>query len=77
MRHAFQAFAVIALVAGVLAGCGYREVKAPCAPDEGQPSILTSYAAASRQGAPFDRLAVREPASDSCGPMRKINETPR
>jgi hypothetical protein len=77
MRHGFQACAIVAFVAGALCGCGYREVKAPCSPDEGQPSMLTSYAPVARQRTPFDGLAVGETASDPCGPMRKINETLR
>jgi hypothetical protein len=76
MRPALQTFAVIALVAGVLAGCGYREVKAPCSPDEGQSTILTSYAPVSRQAPPFDRLAAGGSPPDPCGPMRKVNEEP-
>jgi hypothetical protein len=77
MRPAFQAFAIMALLASALAGCGYREVKAPCSPDEGQPSILTSYAPVSRQAPPFDRLAAGGSLPDPCGPMRKVNETPQ
>ena len=77
MRPTVRTFAIIAALAGVLAGCGYREVKAPCAPDEGQPSVLTSYAPVLRQASPFDRLAVGEPAVDPCGPMRPIREEPR
>ncbi len=77
MRHAVSSCAIVASLAGALAGCGYREVKAPCSPDEGQPSMLTSYAGVQPQATPFVGLAVGEPASDPCGPMRKISETPR
>jgi hypothetical protein len=76
MRPALQTSAVMALLAFALAGCGYREVKAPCAPDEGQPSILTSYAPLPPQGAPFGGPAVGPSYPDPCGPMRKVNEEP-
>lgn len=76
MTHPARAGMII-VCACALAGCGYREVKAPCSPDEGQPTILTSYAALARQGTPFDGLAVGEPALDPCGPMRPIREEPR
>ena len=61
--------AVVAPLALPMTGCAYKELKAPCGPDEGRP---LAYAETTQQKlpAPFDEM-------DSCGPMRWINKGPR
>jgi hypothetical protein len=63
-----------------LGGCGYRELKAPCGPDEGKPSAASSamsYAPVAPSpvtGSPLDQLSVASiPVADPCGPLRPIN----
>jgi hypothetical protein len=66
-------------VAVVLSGCGYRELKAPCGPDEGKlsaASLAMSYAPVAPlpiTGSPLDRLGGGIPVSDPCGPLRPLN----
>jgi hypothetical protein len=66
-------------VAVVLGGCGYRELKAPCDPDEGKLSAVSlamSYAPVAPlpiTGSPLDRLGGGIPVSDPCGPLRPLN----
>lgn len=57
--------ALLALAALTLAGCGYKPLKAPCAPDEGGTPL--AYAEQSRPAAvePFASLA-------RCGRMKPI-----
>ena len=54
-------------LASVLGGCGYRELKAPCGPDEALPAAaipnLTSFAPVGTTAltfTPLDQLAVSE-----------------
>ena len=67
-------------VAALLGGCGYRELKAPCGPDEGKPaaaSLAMSYAPVAPlpiTGSPLDRLGGGIPVSDPCGPLRPLND---
>lgn len=69
-------------VAVVLGGCGYRELKAPCGPDEGKlsaASLAMSYAPVAPlpiTGSPLDRLGGGIPVSDPCGPLRPLNGRP-
>lgn len=71
--------ATASAVAAVLGGCGYRELKAPCGPDEGKPaaaSLAMSYAPVAPlpiTGSPLDRLGGGIPVSDPCGPLRPLN----
>ena len=68
-------------LASMLGGCGYRELKAPCGPDEGLPAAaipnLTSFAPVGTTAltfSPLDQLAVGEhPFLGACGPLRPIN----
>jgi len=68
-------------LASVLGGCGYRELKAPCGPDEALPAAaipnLTSFAPVGTTPltfTPLDQLAVGEhPFLGACGPLRRIN----
>ncbi|MGL4438694.1 MAG: hypothetical protein ACRCUE_05440 [Bosea sp. (in: a-proteobacteria)] len=71
---------IMSALAAALGGCGYRELKAPCGPDEGQPAAAASalaYAPVTSPpmtGSPLDRLAVASiPVADPCGPLRPIN----
>ena len=72
--------ATASTLAVALGGCGYRELKVPCGPDDGKPaaaSLAMSYAAVSPSrvtGSPLDQLSVASiPVADPCGPMRPIN----
>lgn len=68
--------ATASTVAVVLGGCGYRELKAPCGPDEGKPAALsyTPVAPSPMTGSPLDQLSVASiPVADPCGPLRPIN----
>lgn len=56
---------LIAAVALALAGCAYKPLKAPCAPDEGGVPLSYAPAPASSEPEPFRVL-------DGCGPMRRI-----
>lgn len=74
------ASALAAVLAVSLGACGYRELKAPCGPDEGKPTAASSalsYAPVAPSpvtGSPLDRLAVASiPVSDPCGPLQPIN----
>lgn len=73
-------------LASMLGGCGYRELKAPCGPDEGLPAAaipnLTSFAPVGTTAltfTPLDQLAVSDhpvgerPFLGACGPLRPIN----
>jgi hypothetical protein len=68
-------------LASMLGGCGYRELKAPCGPDEALPAAaipnLTSFAPVGTTAltfTPLDQLAVGEqPVLGACGPLRPIN----
>lgn len=65
---------LLALAVG-LSGCGYRELKAPCGPDEGGTPAL-SYAPLAQRvtGLPLDQLSAGGiPVVDPCGPLRSIN----
>jgi hypothetical protein len=85
-RHGAKSIAArmafVSACAMVLGGCGYRELKAPCGPNEGGTPGL-SYAAlfyASEvqhaTGSPLHQLGVGgSPVSDPCGPPRPINGT--
>ena len=78
--RAARSAALMAALAFILGGCGYRELKAPCGPEEGAPPAL-SYApspATLHTGSPLDQLAARSgagsiPVADPCGPLRPIN----
>lgn len=71
--------ATASALASALCGCGYRELKAPCGPDEGKPaaaSLAMSYAPVASlpiTGSPLDRLGGGIPVSDPCGPLRPLN----
>jgi hypothetical protein len=80
-RRAALTAALAAALACFLGGCGYRELKAPCGPEEGTPPAL-SYAPSlfvPTTGSPLDRLSVYGgmgggiPVADHCGPLRPIN----
>jgi hypothetical protein len=68
-------------LASVLGGCGYRELKAPCGPDEAFPAAaipnLTSFTPVGTillTFTPLDQLAVGEHLFlGACGPLRPIN----
>jgi hypothetical protein len=61
----FPTIATIALIAGALAGCAYRPLKAPCSPDEGGTPL--AYSGMSTRTAPDAFKSI-----DRCGPMRPI-----
>lgn len=71
--------ATASALAAVLGGCGYRELKAPCGPDEGKPSVASlamSYAPVAPlpiTGSPLDRLGGGIPVTDPCGTLRPLN----
>jgi hypothetical protein len=71
--------ATASAVAVVMGGCGYRELKAPCGPDEGKTSaafLALSYAPVAPlpiTGSPPDRLGGSIPVSEPCGPLRPLN----
>jgi hypothetical protein len=81
-----SAAALTAALAVTLGGCGYRELKAPCGPEEGTPPAL-SYApplVVPTPGTPLDRLSVYGgmggggggiPVTDPCGPLRRVNSS--
>jgi hypothetical protein len=79
LAHIAARFATASAVAAVLGGCGYRELKAPCGPDEGKlsaASLAMSYAPVAPSpitGSPLDRLGGGIPVSDPCGPLRPLN----
>ena len=56
----------VAAVAMALAGCAYKDLKAPCAPDEGRRAPL-AYAEPPSPPEPFEE-------TDACGPMTPINK---
>jgi hypothetical protein len=72
-------FLTASAVAVLLGGCGYRELKAPCGPDEGKlstASLALSYAPVAPlpiTGSPLDRLGGGIPVTDPCGPLRPLN----
>jgi hypothetical protein len=75
---------VIALgLVTLLAGCGHRELKAPCAPLEGA-SLASAYAGFADDGVlalmPVDDILPSAPSgfgpipvSDPCGPLKPLN----
>lgn len=79
LAHSAARLATACAVAVVLGGCGYRELKAPCGPDEGKlsaASLAMSYAPVAPlpiTGSPLDRLGGGIPVSDPCGPLRPLN----
>jgi hypothetical protein len=79
LAHIAARFATASGLAAVLGGCGYRELKAPCGPDEGKPSaasLAMSYVPVAPlpiTGSPLDRLSGGIPVSDPCGPLRPLN----
>lgn len=69
-------------LAAVLSGCGYRELKAPCGPDEGKLSAASwamSYAPVASPpmtGSPLEEIGGGGiPVADPCGPLRRINNS--
>lgn len=58
-------FAALALIGTGLAGCAYKPLKAPCAPDEAGTPLAYSDVAPPAVPEAFQRL-------DRCGPMRPI-----
>lgn len=74
--------ATASALAAVLGGCGYRELKAPCGPDEGKPAVASlamSFAPVAPlpiTGSPLDRLGGGIPVTDPCGPLRPLNGRP-
>ena len=78
-KSAVLSAALAAALACSLGGCGYRELKAPCGPEEGAPPAL-SYAPSPAMpvtGSPLDQLGTGSiPVTDSCGPLRPINDAP-
>jgi hypothetical protein len=76
MANMVAGFAIAAVLAPVLGACGYRELKAPCGPDEGSPPALSyaQLAATPLTGSPLDRLSGGSIAvTDPCGPLQPIN----
>ena len=57
----------LGLLGAALAGCAYKPLKAPCAPDEDAATL--AYAGPSPSTVPAAFLPF-----DSCGPMRPIEE---
>jgi hypothetical protein len=80
LAHIPARLATASAVAVVLGGCGYRELKAPCGPDEGKlsaASLAMSYAPVAPlpiTGSPLDRLGGGIPVTDPCGPLRPLND---
>jgi hypothetical protein len=78
-KSAVLSAALAAALAFILVGCGHRELKAPCGPEEGTPAL--SYApspATPMTGSPLDQLAASSgmgsiPVTDPCGPLLPIN----
>lgn len=68
-----------AAFAAALGSCGYRELKAPCKPEEGAPPAL-SYAPPPLTpitGSPLGELATGAiPVADPCGLLRRVNSSP-
>lgn len=64
------------VLALLLGGCGYRELKAPCGPGEGLPAAM-SYAPVApspKTSSPLDQLSVAGiPVADPCGSLRPLN----
>ena len=56
----------VAAVAIALASCAYKDLKAPCAPDEGRRAPL-AYAEPPSPTHPFEE-------ADACGPMTPVNK---
>jgi hypothetical protein len=79
LAHNAARLVTASAVAVVLGGCGYRELKAPCGPDEGKlsaASLAMSYAPVAQSpitGSPLDRLGGGIPVSDPCGLLRPLN----
>lgn len=79
LAHIAARLVTASAVAVVLGGCGYRELKAPCDPDEGKlsaASLAMSYAPVAPfpiTSSPLDRLSGGIPVSDPCGPLRPLN----
>lgn len=79
LAHLAARLATASALAAVLGGCGYRELKAPCGPDEGKlsaGSLAMSYAPVAPlpvTGSPLDRLGGGIPVTDPCGPLRPLN----
>jgi hypothetical protein len=80
-KSAVLSAALAMVLALSLGGCGYRELKAPCGPEEGAPPAL-SYApvpAIAATGSPLDQMSAGSGAmgaisvADPCGPLRPIN----
>lgn len=55
----------LALLAGLLGGCAYKPLKAPCSADEDAASIVSREGGSSLPPAAFSSLTP-------CGPMRPI-----
>jgi hypothetical protein len=61
----FSTIAIVALMAGALAGCAYKPLKAPCSPDEG--GVPLAYSGMLTPAVPDAFKSI-----DRCGPMRPI-----
>lgn len=59
--------AIAVVMAAALGGCGHKDLKAPCARDEGPPLVKMTYSSLGGAQAP----------KDACGPMRPIIEPGR
>ncbi|MBD3849158.1 hypothetical protein IED13_25950 [Bosea sp. SSUT16] len=57
--------AVLVILAGLLAGCGHKTLKAPCAPDEAGTPLAFAESTTPHMPAAFAGL-------DPCGPMKPI-----
>ena len=75
LQSAARAVMLAIVLSSTLGGCGYRELKAPCGPDEGKPAALSyaPVAPSADMGSPLDRLAIGSIAVVDCGPLRPIN----
>ncbi len=79
LAHLAARLATASALAAALGGCGYRELKAPCGPDEAKlsaASLAMSYAPVAPSpitGSPLDRLGGGIPVTDPCGPLRPLN----
>lgn len=58
--------ALILLLAGMLAGCAHKDLRAPCSP----PAL--AYAPTPKAPAPFDQSL--NGVADECGPARPVND---
>jgi hypothetical protein len=68
--------AITSALSASLGGCGYRELKAPCGPEEGKPAAMSYAPVVSPPvtGSPLDQLGVASiPVADPCGPLRPLN----